>query len=66
MAMCYGTWFFIIERSDRMIDKEERVPNEITMAAIREGDDMLENGTGKSHTFSRGMFDHISKEDNEE
>jgi hypothetical protein len=58
--------FFIIERSDRMIDKEERVPNEITMAAIHEGDEMLKNGTGKSHTFSSGMFNRILEEDNEE
>lgn len=43
-----------------------KVPNEITMAAIHEGDEMLKNGTGKSHTFSRGMFNRILEEDNEE
>ena len=48
------------------IIQAEKVPNEITMAAIHEGDEMLKNGTGKSHTFSRGMFNRILEEDNEE
>lgn len=38
MAMCYGTCFFIIERSDRMIDKEERVPNAETIKAIEDAE----------------------------
>lgn len=42
----------------------DRVPNNVTVAAMREGDEMLKKGTGKRYSSTKSMFDDILSEEN--
>ena len=42
----------------------DSIPNNVTVAAIREGDEMLKKGTGKRYSSTKSMFDDILSEDN--
>lgn len=42
----------------------DSIPNNVTVAAIREGDEMLKKGTGKRYSSTKSMFDDILSEEN--
>lgn len=44
--------------------KAPNVPNKTTIAAIREGDEMLNKRTGKRYSSTKSMFDDILSEEN--
>ena len=46
---------FIVRILESLVELAE-IPNEITVAAIKEGDEMLKNGTGERYTSVDELF----------
>ena len=46
---------FIVRILESLVELAE-IPNEITVAAIKEGDEMLENGTGERYASVDELF----------
>lgn len=49
---------FIVRILESLVEFAE-VPNELTIAAIREGDEMLANGTGERYTSVDALFEDL-------